>query len=206
MDHSCQSLQMCLWIGVSNVVFCFNVYKGKNAWVSRQSFDDVLHDLLAFDRNSLWTWIKKHNFGVLCEKNTSVKFVLFPSTGHVNCVGNRGFGVEIDDAIRRFNHFVGNDRLTRETCKVVNSTVTSHLGVSSLDIRTLIEAVRKSHRWSCCVCPGIFPAAVLRHNTYPTALLFTNGTVNVLGAKTFAMAKGSITAIQLNILSKTGAY
>jgi len=192
---------MRLWISVSNVVFCFNVYKPENALATSQSFDNVLSALLRANRNSRWQWKRKRNFGVLCENGTSVKFLLFPSTGHVNCVGNRGFGVEIDDAIVSFNRFVGNEWLTREKCRVVNSTVTSHLGISRLDIRGLIQSVRNSRDWTVCVRPGIFPAAVLRNSTLPTALLFTNGTVIIVGAKTFAMAKSSIASIKFDILS-----
>jgi TATA-box binding protein (TBP) (component of TFIID and TFIIIB) len=164
---------------VSNVVFCFKVkFRHPDPLYT---FEEKL--LQALEKNKhTWVWRKHRNFYVL-QKATRHRFIVFSSSGHVNCTGNGDFDVDVERSIDVFNGLWCLDDISREDCKIVNSTLTGRLA-EEVDLHRLRRCVNNKEWWFT-LRPGIFPSAVLRHvaQERPTNIVFANGKVNVVGAK-----------------------
>jgi len=132
---------------VSNVVYCFNVNhcSGHFAVENKgQNFSSTFAHLIDEHRNHSWHWRPFVNYGVLTQRediSAVVRFVVFPTSGHVNCVGNRNFHTDVEKSIASFNHFIGNEWVRREDCRIVNSTLTGRLCAGNLSLHHLVDQV-----------------------------------------------------------------
>jgi len=179
---------------VSNVVFCFNVCKSVGGKFRKEVFAQTLQDLLKRRRNSSWEWKKISNYGILKKGNQC--YVVFIKSGHVNSSGNKNFDTAIDKSLEGFNEFLGFKGITRQNCQIVNSTFTGSFikggeengeAKKRLNFKDISERAKDQKSgvflWACTVRAGIFPAVIFRHRLYPTALIFANGVVNIIGAR-----------------------
>jgi len=175
---------------VSNVVLCLSLksFSHRPDLMIRKAIEEKKKDL------SIKTF---HNFTVIHHK--PLKYIIFSRSGHVNLIGTKNFS-EIDQSLKHFGEFIG---YTPTEYKIVNSTWTAKIEScrqpSIIDLhRVQRECIGGKYHTRCSLRPSIFPAGVLRFNNLPTAILFKNGTVNIVGAKGEKEARQSFR----NVLSK----
>ena len=137
----------------------------------------------------------------------SLVLTVFALSGHVNVTGIRGFG-EVERVVLRVLRYLGVGESERPPVQIDNSTASCRVvgcgrdrrsGVNIRALLRLLASDRGGRRdvvpYGAASRPYLFPGLVVRTFTeegarLATCVIFANGKINVLGAKT----RGDITS------------
>lgn len=161
-------------LSLSNVVFHFKLKEEESAsCLQRFKREEEESDFNEY-------YIKfYHNFCVI--KKGKLSFIYFFTSGHVNCTGTRTLCVIKDTLLSIKSIF--RIKIKGRSLKISNTTWSGRCLSDKLDILSLVNGqIRVPEHWKVSLRPGSFPAALIRQEVGPSAVLFKNGKYIIVGA------------------------
>jgi len=180
---------------VNNVVVCLSLKKiteNPSQLLSKVIEENLNKDNIQVKKKLNFTVLKKNNFN----------FVIFNKSGHVNIIGSSNFS-EIDLSLKVFNDIFKSDYTFQSDCRVVNSTWSTTFKVDGkINLYKFPDYFKgKNNYYRVFLRPTFFPGAVLRHTSLPTIIFFSNGRINIVGAKNQHEAESGLINFLSHLLS-----